>query len=237
MGVRKTITTKAAGAAASAAAPVAAPLLGRQLLDRAVEGFPGFPGAREVARKHLERKRDVDAAVRSVIDQHVRLAGAQGFLTNLGGLAMLPLTMPANITGLALLHARQVAAIAHLRGHELGSPRVRAAVLSALLGRNGVEEAISQRLLPGSPYEILGGTGPLPDGFLDKVSRLVLTSLTQHVTGKRVALVVTRRIPIIGGGVGGAIDALTLHGVGRFASEEFPVRMLVEIDAPPTTKP
>ena len=104
-----------------------------RLLDRAVEGFPGFPGAREGARKHLGRTRDVDAAVRSVIDKHVRLAGAQGFLTNLGGLAMLPVTIPANITGLAFLLARQVAPRDLLRAQHPVPPRRPGAVASPLL--------------------------------------------------------------------------------------------------------
>jgi hypothetical protein len=36
-----------------------------------------------------------------VIENHVRYAGAQGFATNLGGLATMAFTVPANISGLA----------------------------------------------------------------------------------------------------------------------------------------
>src|SRR5215207_7917528 len=116
MGLRRTLTSKVAGTAAAAAAPAAAPLVAKQFLDRAIDGFPGFPGAREVARKHLARTHDIEQSVRAVIEQHVRLAGAQGFVNNLGGLAALPVTIPANIVGLALLYVRLAAALPYLRG-------------------------------------------------------------------------------------------------------------------------
>ena len=69
-------------------------------LSKAIDGFPGFPGSREIARKHLARTQDVDAAVKAVIDQHVRLAGAQGFVTNLGGVVTLAISIPTNSSAL-----------------------------------------------------------------------------------------------------------------------------------------
>lgn len=236
MGLTRTLSTKAAGAAATAAAPVAAPLLSRQLLDRGIAGFPGFPGARELAGKQLAKHGTVDQAIRGLIEQHVRLAGAQGFVTNLGGLVLLPVTMPANITGLALLHVRLAAAIAHLRGHDLDAPHVRAATLMAVLGESGVEEAVQKRLLPSGPYEILQTTGPLPDGLLDKVSRLVVTNLTERVTGKRAALILAKRVPLLGGGIGGAVDAYTLYAAGRYADREFPPHVRVSVAQGPPVR-
>jgi uncharacterized protein (DUF697 family) len=65
----------------------------------------------------------VDDAVDAIIDTHVRLSSAQGFATNLGGVALLPVAIPANLTGLAILQIRMVAAIAHLRGYDLDDNR------------------------------------------------------------------------------------------------------------------
>ena len=39
------------------------------------------------------------------------------------------ITIPANITGLALIQCRMIAGIAHLRGYDLDDPRVRNAIL------------------------------------------------------------------------------------------------------------
>ena len=74
-----------------------------------------------------------------VIENHVRYAGAQGFVTNLGGLATAAVALPTNITGLALIQCRMVAGIAHLRGYDLDDPRVRNAILACILGEDAVK--------------------------------------------------------------------------------------------------
>lgn len=58
----------------------------REALDRAIQGVGPLPGAAAAAEAQLrEQDGDVDRAVHEVIENHVRYAGAQGFLTNIGG--------------------------------------------------------------------------------------------------------------------------------------------------------
>ena len=95
----------------------------REALHRAIHGVGPLPPAAAAADKQLrEQQGDVDRAIHEVIENHVRYAGAQGFVTNLGGLATMAFTIPANITGLALIQCRMVAGIAHLRGYDLDRP-------------------------------------------------------------------------------------------------------------------
>ena len=89
-----------------------------------------------------------------MIDQHIRLAGVQGFVTSIGGLVTLPVALPANLTGLAIVQARMVASIAHLRGYDLDDPRVRTAVITCLLGEDGVTDRLKKSSLPTSPLAI-----------------------------------------------------------------------------------
>ena len=79
----------------------------------------------------------------------MRYAGAQGFVTNLGGLVTAAVTIPANITGLALIECRMIAGIAHLRGYDLDDPRVRNAILVCMLGEDEVDD-------PGQAQEAAG---------------------------------------------------------------------------------
>ena len=89
------------------------------------------------------------------------LAGAQGFLTNIGGLVTMTVTIPANVSGLALLQAHMVGGIAHLRGYDLADPRVRNAVLACMLGGDSVTSLIKAKKLPSSPMAI--ATAPAYD--------------------------------------------------------------------------
>src|ERR1700742_4980388 len=82
----------------------------REALQRAIHGIGPLPPAAAAADRHLAQRRgDTDRAIHDVIEKHVRYAGAQGFVTNLGGLATMAVTVPTNITGLALLQCRMIA--------------------------------------------------------------------------------------------------------------------------------
>ncbi len=100
-----------------------------EALAKAISGAGPLPGAAAAADKHLAERGDVDKAIHDLIESHVRYAGLQGFATNLGGLVTMAVTVPANISGLALIQCHMVAGIAHLRGYDLDDRRVRNAIL------------------------------------------------------------------------------------------------------------
>lgn len=222
------MTNLASTAAARRAAPAIATRGARQFVDRAINGFPGFPGAVEVARRHLARRKDVDRAIRDVIDQHIRLAGAQGFATNIGGLVTMPVAIPANLAGIALLQVRMVAAIQHLRGYDVSDPRVRVAALMVLLGEDEVKDGIKQGDLPGDPHDVAVAVGELDPMLTDRVGAHVTQALVTRVGGKHATLTVTRRIPVIGGAVSAGVDAYSTYTIGRYADREFPPHMMIE---------
>src|SRR5919112_415168 len=117
-----------------------------QALDKAITGVGPLPSAASAADKQLrEQDGDVERAIHEVIENHVRYAGAQGFVTNIGGLVTAAVTIPANITGLAVIQCRMVAGIAHLRGYDLEDPRVRNAILVTLLGEDAVKKMVKAK--------------------------------------------------------------------------------------------
>ena len=80
----------------------------RDAMHHAVTGVGPLTGAAEGADKQLKEQRgDVERAVHEVIEFHVRLAGAGGFVTNLGGMVSAAVTIPVNITELALIQCRR----------------------------------------------------------------------------------------------------------------------------------
>ena len=189
-------------------------------LNRAIVGVGPLPGAAAAADKQLrEQHGDRDKAVREVIENHVAYAGAGGFVTNLGGLVTAAFTIPANVTGLALIQCRMVAGIAHLRGYGLEDQRTRTAILECLLGRDRVEKAVKARKLPAPPMAV--ATAPTPDPGLSRVvSQQVAAEMLGRVVGKRAAGTVARRIPVVGGVVGASADGYATWKIGRYASRE-----------------
>ena len=192
----------------------------REALNRAIHGIGPLPPAAKAADKQLtEQRGDVDRAIHEVIENHVRLAGAQGFVTNLGGLVTAAVAIPANITGLALIQCRMIAGIAHLRGYDLDDPRVRIAVLVTVLGEDTVNDLVRSNKIPAPPMAL--ATAPAHDTGIDQmVSGVVASDLITRVAGKRLATQIGRRIPLVGGVVGMGADGYATWKIGRYADRE-----------------
>jgi hypothetical protein len=195
----------------------------RTIVDFAIDGSPAFPGAKATAARTLQSKSDREAAIDSLVRYHVGAASAQGFLTSVGGLITLPVGLPANIAGMAVLSVRMIASIAHLRGYDVDDRRVRAALTLAMLGDDEVRRLVSDGKLPSSPLAI--ATAPVFDPDLDRaISERVMGSLAGRLGGKHLAVVVVRRIPLVGGGVGAAVDGWLTFGLAGYAKREFIAR-------------
>ncbi len=192
----------------------------REALNRAIDGVGPLPPAAQAADKQLkEQKGNVDRAIHEVIENHVRFAGAQGFVTNLGGLVTAAVTIPANISGLALIECRMIAAIAHLRGYDLDDPRVRNAILVCLLGEDAVKDLLKKKKIPAPPMAL--ATAPAHDAGLDAtLSAIVASDLITRVAGKRLATTIGRRVPVVGGIVGASADGYATWRIGRYADRE-----------------
>ncbi len=204
---------------ALAATPALTSAFVREALTRAIEGVGPLPAAARAAEASLRHHRDVEHAIDDVVEAHVRYAGAQGFVTNIGGLVTAAVAVPANLTGLALVQCRMIAGIAHLRGYELDDPRVRNAVLASLLGRDGVDRLVRRQRLPAPPMAL--ATAPVHDPDADRlIAAEVAADLVAQVAGKRLAVTVGRRVPVLGGVVGLSADAYATWRLGRYAGEE-----------------
>ena len=190
-------------------------------LERAISGAGPLDGAAMTAEKQLDQHHgDVDEAIKDLLTSHVALASAEGALTNIGGLVTMAVLVPANVAGLALIQCRLVAAILHLRGYDLEDRRTRNAILASLLGEDRMLSLIKQKKLPSTPMAL--ATAPVYDPQLDiLMGNQVASELITRVAGKRVVSTVGRRIPLVGGLVGGTTDGYATWQIGRYVSREF----------------
>ena len=170
-----------------------------QILELAITGKGGLAGAKTVAKQQLEKAGNHDAAVRAVV------------------------TIPANVAASSFVQARMVAAVAHLRGYELADPRVRTAILMCMLGPSAGQALVAKGVLPSSPLMV--ATAPGFDDNLDgAVAKALLERALSAVGGKRLGLMVLKGIPLVGGGVGAAVDAWTTRHIANHTLAELPNR-------------
>ena len=222
MGVRRSVAVTAG----AKLAPAIASGYVRTVLDHAIDGLgPLRSAASSADTKLVDHGGDVEKAIRGLVRMHTSLAGVQGFVTNLGGFSTLAVSVPANVVGVTLVQCHLVAGIAHLRGYDLEDPRVRNAILACMLGEDAVKALVKRHRLPSSPMTL--ATSPVHDPELDAtLSREVTAELVARTAGRRAITLIGRRVPLLGGAVGGSSDALATWHIGQYAADELRDRRL-----------
>ncbi len=207
-------------------APTVASGYVRVVLDKAIDGVgPLRSAAASADTKLVDAGGDVEKALAALLRMHTSLAGLQGFVTNLGGVSTIAVTVPANVAGVTIVQCHLVAGIAHLRGYDLEDPRVRNAILACMLGEDEVASLVASHRLPSSPMAL--ATSPVHDPALDEtLSREVTSELIGRTAGRRAITLIGRRVPLLGGAVGASSDAYTTWQIGTYAAKELKDRRL-----------
>ena len=122
-------------------APSKALQLVRRILHQAIDGVAPLSSASDLAAEYLidqsydNRDERVDALIRWEAAKNF----TSGFLTGLGGVVTLPVTIPSALGASWIIQARMCGAIAAIYGHSLNEDRVRTLVLLAIIGDSGKE--------------------------------------------------------------------------------------------------
>ena len=194
----------------------------QNLLDTGIDGRGPFHSAAHVAREALaEHGGDVEKAVDEVIADHLKLAGANGFVTNLGGFATMVVALPANVFGFYALATRMSAAVATLRGYDLSQPEIRSAVLLSLVGADAQDLLAKAGMVAPTGRLASLATQRLPGPALMVVNKAVgFRILTQ--TGKGVFARFGKAVPFVGGAVGAGMDVWLMKQLAAHVRTEFP---------------
>ncbi len=195
----------------------------KAIISRAVEGVPSLrlTSCKKLAETYLSDSRyaDHDARVDSLIRWESAKNFTSGFLSGLGGVLTLPVSIPATIGASYVLQARMSGAIAYIYGYDVDDERVRTLVLLTLIGDSAKEplkqagikigQALTKNLIQKIPGELLVQINK-------KVGFRLLTK-----AGTKGVINLTKAVPVVGGVVGGATDFLACKAVGRVAKELF----------------
>lgn len=190
-----------------------------QLLKLGINGFGPFKSAADSATEAL-RDRTPEQAVKALIRNHCAIAGAQGFVTNMGGVLTLPVALPANIGASYLVQTHLAAAIAAVHGHDLDGEAVRSAVLLCLVGNMGAEALKRVGVTVGSKVT-MSLINQIPIAVIRQINKRFGFMLVAKYGTKRAVVTLAKAVPLIGGVVGGSVDTTTTWAVGTYANKTF----------------
>jgi len=192
-----------------------------RLLRTGIDGMGKLDSAKDVAAAALAEEGDPDRAVDAIVASHTKLAAAGGFLTGVGGFVTIAVALPANVVGFYVVATRMVASIAAVRGHDVTSDGVRTAVLLAVTGEDATEilRKAGGGAIAGKATAL--ALGNLPPAALMAVNKGVAFRIFVRLGQKGLGRL-GRAVPVMGGVLGGSLDAYFMRRIAKNARKEFP---------------
>ena len=187
--------------------------------EKALEGPSGLDSAWHLARDYKSQKGSPLDQVNSLIRWQNTKAATSGFITGLGGLITLPVSVPANITSVLFIQVRMIAAIAIMGGHDVNDDKVKTLVYACLAG-NAAKEVLRQvGIQIGEKLTI---------SAIKSITRETLVAINQAVGfrlltkfGEKGAINLGKAVPVVGGVVGATFEAVSTNTVGNVAKNTF----------------
>lgn len=187
--------------------------------DKAVNGVPGFDSAEKMAEDYLSGDGTLRSKVNSLIRWQTSKAGISGFITGVGGLPAMPITIPANLASVLYVQIRMIAAIAHMGGHDLTNDKVQSLVYACLAG-NAAKDVLKD-------IGIVVGT-KMTTQAISNITGKTLTAINQKVGfrlltkfGETGVVNLGKAVPVVGGVIGGTVDFVATKTIGNIARDVF----------------
>jgi hypothetical protein len=187
--------------------------------DKALNGLPGLETAEQMAEDYLKLNKPLIGQVNSLIRWQNTKCATSGFVTGLGGIITLPVSMPANLASVLYVQLRMIAAIAYMGGYDIRDDRVRTLSYVCLTGTAATD------ILKGMGYKL--GT-KFAKTAINNISGKTLIEINKKVGfrlvtkfGEKGVFNFGKMAPILGGIIGAAIDSVSTNTIGNVARKTF----------------
>lgn len=165
-------------------------------------------------------REDIEKVIKRLSLESVQAAGGSGFVTGLGGFIAMPVTIPANMAGALVINARLAAAIAYLRGYDPKDPHVQTVATMVAVGSNAQQIGKVIGIKVGEKVA-MQAIKKIPMVVIHQINKKVGFMLLAKYGTKRSVVTLAKGVPLVGGVVGGTVDATMTTLVGRTASAMF----------------
>lgn len=177
-----------------------------KVYDTVLNGIPRVDKTiDELVAEYKARYHDEEKAIKVFVRNQILKCSTTGFVTGLGGLLTLPVTIPADLASSLYIELRMIAAIAAMKGYNVHDDAVKTLVYVCIVGnaagdilkQGGIKIAnqiAAKKLLPNLTREVIV-----------KVNRAVGFKLLTK-GGTKGIINVGKAIPLLGGIVGGTYN-------------------------------
>ena len=186
---------------------------------KAVNGVVGLGSAEELAQEYLKEGDSLPEQINNLIRWQNAKAGTSGFLTGIGGILTIPVTLPANITSILYIQLRMIAAIAIMCGYDVKDDKVKTLAYSCLVATSSAEIVKNLGIKIGEKIAV-SMLKKLPGALITKINQTVGFRLLTRF-GQKGAINLIKGVPLLGGVIGAALDIVSANTVGNVARDLF----------------
>lgn len=187
--------------------------------DKANGNIPGLGSSSDMAKKYLDKYGNVNTAINHLVNWQITSSATAGFVTSFGGLPTMAVTLPANIAGVMGIQLRMIGAIAELGGYHENTEEKKTGMYLCLLGSQA-GNVLSKTAGQFAVKFTTASLKKLPGEVLKKINKAVGFRLFTKF-GKTGVVNLHKMIPVLGGVVGGSVDALSTYSIAKAAKALF----------------
>lgn len=191
----------------------------QNIIQHGINGAGPLVSAKALANEYRATYPSVERALDQLIKTEGRKSFGSGFVTGLGGFALLPVTLPSGMYASWVVQARLIAAIAELCGLDSNSNEVQTIVLLAMIG-DGVKEVFKELGIKVGQNVTKAVIKKIPGKVLIEINKKVGMRLLTK-SGEKGLINLSKAIPLVGGLIGGGVDCYATRFAGRKAKELF----------------
>lgn len=191
------------------------------IYNLAVTGNGSFGDSiQELADEYVERYGRTEKAIDKMVSNQRLKCTATGFVSGLGGLITLPVTIPADLASSHYIEIRMIAAIAAIRGYDIYSDEVKTLVYLCIVG-NSVGDILKQAGLKAL-------TDYTARVLIPKISKAVAAKVAENVgnklllkTSTKVLPKLGKMVPVVGGVLSGSYNYAEISAFAKVAKNRF----------------
>lgn len=191
-----------------------------KLYEQSINGISKVsPPVTELANAYLQKNPYMQKAAKKFINNQIAKCTTSGFITGLGGLVTLPVTVPANVSNVLYVQMRMIACLAYMGGYDTNSDQVQTLVYACLAGISIDQIVKNAGIQLGVKFT---------NSMIQKIPGAVLTKINQKVGfrlltkfGEKGVVNLGKMVPLVGGVVGGGFDLIETKIIAKRAYKMF----------------
>ena len=190
------------------------------IYSKALDGIPQVSqSVDDLVNDYLKKYTSTENAARALVKNQILKCGTSGFITGLGGLITLPVAIPANISSVLYVQMRMIAALAKMGGYDIRSDQVQTMVYICLTGQ-AVTDVLKDVGIKIGEKTLEAAIKKIPGSVLTKINQCIGFRLITKF-GEKGAINLGKLVPVVGGVIGGSVDAASTIGISKSAYNVF----------------